>query len=453
VGSSRSVAVRLVIAVGVVGAGVAVAATGVLNPDPANRLFPVLTDPTAAASGLPGGIDYNCNLPGNGCPWLECQPWEPPEYVGDVPPAVFWSTFGPDFQISMPLERGPDGGVDYAEVYETLCRVHPDLGGTDARPLSSGEKHMLSDLGVPTGSGRFVPVWVRGCHCCTIPDQEDEETICWTSYGDRWDPSDIGDCDAAPPLDCREVAGRWDTSWEGYYTDGVSGGQQMRVYWLPPIPQDWLDELTSDTRCESTAALPTSTTEQTTTTTKPETQRWQVSISGYEIDEMNRYWRITTQVRGALRYDYNLQGEFTLRKVDGKWVFDTGKITFAEVEIKTEYQPEGSWGIQEISCPQCDRISAGRTLGGTVTGDDLRLSWGTFRPEVKIYARIIVPCRPMPDCAEWKNRTFESTEFFQNINGQLLPLVEGFTSSPPYVDPAAGLRWLDYTIVLRRVAG
>jgi hypothetical protein len=368
---------------------------------------------------------------------------------------VFWTPLDPDFVISMPLPRGPDGDVDLAQAYRLLCRVHPDLGGTEAREPTPDEKRALSDLDFSLGVGRAIPFWERGCFV-TATDLDFTVITTYTAYDSRFNPNEfICEPDDDPPgLDGRWVEGRWDGTWDGFYTDSTSTAQPPPLYWLPPIPPGMLDQLADGTRCETTpAAQATASTRQTTTTTKPETQRWEVTISGYEIDEMDRYWQITTRVRGAVRFDYDLQGEFTLLKEDGRWVFDTGRITFADVRATNEYRPEGSWELREFTCPQCERITAGRTLNGEVNGEEVRLSWGTFRPEVTVHAKIAVPCRPTPDCSEWKNRTFESSEFFQNINGQSLRLAEGSTSSPPYIDPAAGLRWLDYTIVLRRLDG
>jgi hypothetical protein len=275
-----------------------------------------------------------------------------------------------------------------------LCSVHPDLGGTSARPMTPDEVAALD----------FCP--------------------------------DITGCFDAPPF---------------MYTDGTPhaadeahiGWEQIRVYVLPPIPRDLLDALSEEPAVGST-----------TSTTRADTQRWQVTVSGFEIDEMDPYWQITTGVRGAIRFDYTMQGEFTLTKRDGRWVFGTGTITYADAQVIQEYRPVGSWNIATpLRCPQCSRISAGRPLTGEVIGDEVRLTWGTFRPEVDVDAQIKVSCRPMPDCSTWKTRTFKSQEFFQTLNGLLLPLTEGAVSAPVSVDPASGIQWLDVRVTLRKLGG
>jgi hypothetical protein len=416
----------------------------------------------AEETGGAGGIDYNCNLPGKGFHWLG---WGQQEDAGLLPsseerPTVLhslagWSlsSDGPSYYFSVPLARdGPDGGVDFAKAYEMLCRMHPDLGGTGLGTLTSDEKHTFSESGIEVG--RSLPIWKRGCYCCPHAEGGNPPCLpsgsCCTFYS-----VEMPDCDPEPPWDCHEVAGRWEGryggegNWDGLYTDGE------RLFWLPPMPRELIDLLSQPSDGDSPTAGESEPGNDSTTTTKPaETQRWQVTLAGHEIDLMDRYWRLTTRVRAAVRFDYTLQGEFTLRKEDDRWVFDSGTVTYAEVGLSEEYWPEGSWEIKlPLNCTNCDQVTSGRRLTGEVFGDEVRLAWGRFRPEVEVDARIAVSCTPMPDCSEWKNRTFESSDFFQRINGQLLPLTDGAVSAPSVIDPASGLQWLDYTITVLRLDG
>ena len=144
----------------------------------------------AEEAGGSAEIDYNCNLPGKGFPWLHHRPWETDTFVGDAPPAVFWSPLGTEIEFSMPIARDRDGGVDYAEVYETLCRVHPDLGGTEARELSEEEKRTFSDLRVYLGTGEIVPFYERGC-LLTSTNWDGEVTWSRVSYHPRSNPDEF----------------------------------------------------------------------------------------------------------------------------------------------------------------------------------------------------------------------------------------------------------------------
>jgi hypothetical protein len=95
----------------------------------------------------------------------------------------------------------------------------------------------------------------------------------------------------------------------GLYTDDVPrardeahlGWETIRVYSLPQLPPGLLQELACNPdaeECESS----------------PEQQRWYVALTGHEIDEMDRYWEQTTRARGAIRFNYRLEADFTLRK-------------------------------------------------------------------------------------------------------------------------------------------
>jgi hypothetical protein len=237
---------------------------------------------------------------------------------------------------------------------------------------------------------------------------------------------------------------------EHLYTDGVARDwdqeahlffEHVRAYLMPPIPQDLLD------------ALPRSaeTTAPRDTTEPDEEQRWQVSISGYEVDLMDPYWRITTGVWASVRFDYTLHGEFLLEKTDGKWVFHSGRIAYADARISHDYGPQGSWEVRlPLQCQGCSSVTAGRPLTGEVIGDDVKLSWGVFRPKVDVHARIAVSCVPMPACSEWGNRWFESNDFYHLVNDELLPLKEGVAASKTLVDPASSEERIDYTITMRR---
>jgi hypothetical protein len=415
---------KVLIIGGAVAAGtVAVVASGMFRSEPADKL--PLGQPTAAATtgeietvGSSEGIDYNCNLPGNGCPWLEHMPpskWEADPETGEVPVTVFDRVHlqgffqatpqlpdGLPYLLWLPVAIGPDG-PSMPDVYRTVCALHPDLGGSGLRPVSFEELDRLLAL-----------------------------------------PEDDDGVEGGPT-----VATRWLTDDVTRSADEAHFAHEpIRIYSLPDLPPFVREYLTSQS-C-GPAAVDTT----TTTGREQETQRWRVTLAGHEIDLMDRYWRLTTRVRGAVRFDYTLQGEFTLRKEDDRWVFDSGTVTYAEVGLSEEYWPEGSWEIKlPLNCTNCDQVTSGRRLTGEVFGDEVRLTWGRFRPEVKVDARIAVSCTPMPDCSEWKNRTFESSEFFQRINGQLLPLTDGAVSAPSVIDPASGLQWLDYTITVLRLDG
>ncbi len=185
-----------------------------------------------------------------------------------------------------------------------------------------------------------------------------------------------------------------------------------------------------------------------------EEQDWQVFLTGYEIDEMDPYWKITTKVRGAVRFDYKLRGEFTITKKKGKWHYKKGVITLAEVGLSDLHEPLEVWLVKPLNCQNCSQVMnlKGTPLSGFVDGNEVKLHWGNRHPQVQVEAKIVAPCIPMPDCAQWKDRLFMSSEFFDRVNDVFLPLKhEGVVTPPQPIISPQGLRWINYTYTLRRL--
>jgi len=182
-----------------------------------------------------------------------------------------------------------------------------------------------------------------------------------------------------------------------------------------------------------------------------ETQRWQVSLSGFELDVMDPYAYESGRPYGIVRFDYDLAAEVVVVRKNDRWVFDRGVVTYASVQVSPQYGPPGAWELDlPLRCPRCGRLSAGRRLGGDVFRDELQIVWGLFHPGVRVYARRSV-CPPGWVCPNEKTpRWYESEEFAWRISGQWLPMVDGSTvRCEPVI--RQGLRTVDFTITLRRM--
>jgi hypothetical protein len=256
-----------------------------------------------------------------------------------------------------------------------LCRFHPQLGGTGLRLLSNEELHGLGY------DWEYV----------------DE----YTTFAPQFYTDDI-------PLAANEAA--------------LAKGQTIRLYWLPEIPEPILKTLRQG------MTPPPETSGKPQTSEPAETRRWSVTFTGFEIDEMDPYWRMTTGVRGAVRFDYRLEAEFTTIKKKDRWAFGTGTITRATLDYSPEYEPTHTWSLKPPSCPKCDDLPIGRALGGELDQDGtILLKWGLFKPVVEIEARIVASCIPMPNCAEWGKRQFVSASFFETINITPVTLTNGWS--------------------------
>ena len=270
---------------------------------------------------------------------------------------------------------------------------------------------------------------------------------------DDWCPEDIRDvyrrlCQVHPELGGGGLAPLPEkgTYW---FTDGGDGFPHW--YRLPPIPERIFQDALEEARRQAERCSQQPRKEAEETPEEPEQkQEWRVFVKGYEIDEMDPYWQVTTKLRAAVRFDYSLKGQFVLTRRDEAWVFDSGSITLASVGLRNLYEPEGTWEIRPLRCRGCEKVSAATKLTGEVYGDEVRLSWGMFRPSVDAEARIVISCKPEPACAQWGQRTYVSETFFDRIGGELLPLQDGFTKTYAVTSPQ-GSTWVSYTYTLTLV--
>ncbi len=377
-----------------------------------------VTDSSSRPSDvLAVAIDYNCDLAGTGCPWLEHLPpskWDLSEDEMGVTTLDaahlqgFYRATTPyprefPYLMWLPVEVRP-GGPSEADVYRILCEVHPDLGGSGLRQVPAGElDKVLTAFAIEDGDA---------------------------------DPEDVG----------------------RFLTDDVPrsaneahlGREAIRIYYLPEMPQFVRDHIAN----QSCGPAAQATTTSTSTTVAKESRRWQVSISGFEFEELDPYWDITHgRFFGGVRFGYDLQAEVVVRREEGTWEFVSGEVTYADIRLSTRYGPDGAWTVQEpLTCDNCSNMKVGRRLTGEVIDGELRLSWGSFEPRTIVTAKLELPCRPEPSCSAEGTNRYVSDQFFDRLNGHLLPLAEGVVQAPRVTNPQ-GMLFLDYTITLRLVDG
>ena len=377
---------------------------------------------TADSGSAPAPIDYNCGLPGCGSPWLYdynntcttsghavAQPGDPAAdergVIRCTPNSTLpWPgwfmvapyTGGPD--LYLPVARDENGRTSsWREVYELVCAVHPQLGGSGLTPMSADDRdaYGISDGPWYAGSGTAA--------------------------------NDKDDIYLLPELSQETL-----DILAGDATSGVCGSSPATTR---PTP----------TRHESPSPTPTAT---------PPHQRWKVSVSGWLLEELDPYWAVTHgRFFGGVNFDWDLQAEIVLRKHEGQWVYESGAVTYAAVTPQPFYGPEGAWDLElPLVCKGCDGMRAGRRLTGEVSGDGdlLRLSWGRLNPKVTVTARIKLPCKPEPDCSSWWDRYYDSARFLQILNDHWFPLKEGIVESEIGRSPQ-GVKNLSYTVDLTRL--
>jgi hypothetical protein len=374
-------------------------------------------------------IDYNCAQPGCGAPWLWTVPrggWLCDEngfvmigskVVGCVPGESYvepgWFEIEPCDDSREPWECFMDLYLPVAvddhgrpqswdDVYRAVCSLYPELGGD------------------------------RG--------------VLWPMTEDDRDTYEVGGAD-----------------WYVGSDQAPNGGPD--IYQLPRLTKstiDWMNRSSAAVCGDPGASPPAVARSSPSPTARPtakptppvDKQRWRISISGYELQELDPYWAVTHgRFFGGVSFDWDLQAEFVLRKEQGTWAFESGAVTYASVDPKPAYGPPGAWEIDlPLRCATCDDLKVGRTLTGEVAGDVVRLSWGRFVPHLTVTGRIALPCMPEPACSKEGQRRYDSERFLSIVSDQRYPLKEGAVESQKWVSPQ-GLRTLHYTVTLLKLDG
>lgn len=321
-------------------------------------------------------IDYNCSLPGSGFPWLVHE-YNPHPALGGAPyhlGGIFQSTVPrtTKYGVGLPVRLREDGKpYSMAEVYRMLCAVHPDLGGSGLRPMTREEKRRLD-------------------------------------FGDRPDTSRVDQV-------------------RDFYTDGIArapdeahiGFGQIRLYYLPPIPRDLLNALATAMASRQTA------TPMATPTPAPETRRYRVTVAGYE-----NALPIPVPdgpLRAGVRFDYRLIGEFELvRATPSKpWTAAGRRVVTADLKYKSLYPADRCQvtlkcqpGGQGRACRQLHKVTTLR-LRVRVDGDEIIVSWGAFKPQLKAAGTCMDPSKVI-------GTSYEADQFQKEIGGERMPLQDSY---------------------------
>ncbi len=344
------------------------------------------------------GFDYNCDLPGLGYPWLE--QWDTIVATDSGEEVRLWNWEDPTasagyfdgpggFRVFLPVPVDDDGKPEsMLDVYRTLCRFHPDLGGGGLRAPTTDELQPIGDCFVGPGLND-LPLYTEG-----TPRGSNEAHMC---------------------------------------------SEQVRVYGLPELPADVASVLSTEEAATG---------ESSTTIESRGQQAWSIACTGYEVDEMNPHWQTTTGLRGAIRFDYQLRGNFSTVQDGGKTEFGSGSVTSAQIRLSDLYGPPGAWELGPLNCVGCNAIGPGAPLAGTILpGNEIILGWGAFLPEVNVDARVVRSCTPMPGCAEWKSRWYISDTFYHRLAALGLVLEDGFTAGDRVTSPQ-GDTWIEMSCTL-----
>ena len=188
-----------------------------------------------------------------------------------------------------------------------------------------------------------------------------------------------------------------------------------------------------------------------------EREIWRLHVTGYETDEFKLkalQGKNLVATTCGIRFNYKLWVDFVIRKKKGKWIYEHGKITVANVGYGSMFDPQ-IWAIKPLKCKYCSTVKnlKSKSISGKLSsGKSVRFLWKDIRPRINVEAKIKVPCKPMPKCAAWgKTRLFISDTFFHRMTAHVHPLVNGYHKNYKVVLPSDGDRWVNYDVSLKRL--
>jgi len=182
-----------------------------------------------------------------------------------------------------------------------------------------------------------------------------------------------------------------------------------------------------------------------------EEQTWRATVTGWYKDVIKWDGLVYTDEKGkktkviqAVKFNWNLTGEFVIKKDRGKWVYKDGKITAAKLIPATDFQPKHIYDCSIFDCQGEKKIASyvGDYLAGAIMPDNrVILRWWPFNPAA------CVSCKPKhPDLPKnLYEAHFDSGEFITQISLESYPLANK-TSKPVQKQDV-----LYYTVTLKRL--
>ncbi|MCP5371375.1 MAG: hypothetical protein H6907_06530 [Hyphomicrobiales bacterium] len=199
-------------------------------------------------------------------------------------------------------------------------------------------------------------------------------------------------------------------------------------------------------------------------------QRWRVALTGRRYVKHREVKPVKDPGAGrgqlleyfhGIEFTYALTAEFTLRKRDKAWVYRTGTITAATVDVSYHQQPE-IYAVDRTRCTTCGTVTRlkGTALGGLVQDNgSVILHWPNRTPAAQVHTRLRLQCTPGEgyDTCQRQRRdgatySIADDDFLQRAGGHVLPLRDGpfhpaFKGRPT----ATGELLIDHRYVLKRL--
>lgn len=181
-----------------------------------------------------------------------------------------------------------------------------------------------------------------------------------------------------------------------------------------------------------------------------EEQTWKATVTGWFKEALKWDGLVFTDANGkkskiikAVKFNWDLTGEFVIKKDRGKWVYKDGKVTTAKLTPIEDFQPKGIYSCSAWLC-KAGKVPIGFLVGkpivGFVTGNRVQLRWWPFNPAACVSCQPKHPQLPQTPFEGY----FESGEFISQISSESYPL-QNKTFPPVKKDG------LYYTVTLKRI--
>jgi len=176
---------------------------------------------------------------------------------------------------------------------------------------------------------------------------------------------------------------------------------------------------------------------------------WRVSIVGEETDKYQpniqneKLRNESKELPIAVKFDWKLVGEFTVIGSGSNRSYLNGQVFSIDVQPILIFDHDDLYRCESTECMDWTKEGAlvGKSIGGTVTGNSVRLKWPDFFP---------VECLRCTPRKSYLGRiryqqNFGTKEFTGAISREELPLVNGKVVRGGVSD------WMQYSITLRKL--
>jgi hypothetical protein len=174
-----------------------------------------------------------------------------------------------------------------------------------------------------------------------------------------------------------------------------------------------------------------------------EVQHWKVYLSGFEVSELNPYYKTTTKLRKAIRMKFRFSAKFKLKRNEKcKLECEGGRIIEAKIINYELLYPRQFIKIKNKTHKKFNSVAnrVGKPLYCNVEENKINLGWGKFIPVVEL-TEALTPevCKKWPNiCREDSNSYHEFGKFWHFIKENWIPLKDGYSEMFPEADQNYG---------------